>query len=267
MTDRNGVSAVDKTLDVIEALVEQSRLTEIAASTGLPKATVHRILQAMVDRGLARPSGDGHYFTGPKLVALAGRVMHRLDLPSQVRPHLVELQQRTGRTVHLALLSGDEAVYVVKVEAGKPYQLASRVGMSLHLHSTSIGKAALAAMPDDEVTAVADRTGLPRRTPRTITDLPRLLAELGAVRGRGWAEDHEENEAGVSATGAAVFDHAGHVIGGVSAAALSYEVGDQDPAEVGRHVLDAAAQVSRTLGAPERQPRNFRCPTPPPTPR
>jgi IclR family acetate operon transcriptional repressor len=240
--------AVDKTFDVLEALVEHSRLADIAVATGLPKATVHRILQVMVARGLARPTGDGGYVSGPRLLALAGRVMRRLDLPARVRPLLDELQRRTGRTVHLALLTGDEAVYVVKVESGKPYRLASRVGMSLHLHCTSIGKAALAAMTDDEVAALAARTGLPRRTPRTITDVARLLEELAATRARGWAEDHEENEAGVVAAGAAVFDHTGRVVGAVSAATLRYDAVEPPNEEVGPLVVAAAREVSRALG-------------------
>jgi DNA-binding IclR family transcriptional regulator len=238
--------AVDKAFDVMEALAEHSRLAEIAAATGLPKATVHRILHVMVQRGLARRVGDGWYVSGPRLLAFAGRIMHRLDLPAQVRPHLEELQRRTGRTVHLALLAGDEAVYVAKVEGDKPYRLASRVGMSLHLHCTSIGKAMLAAMTDDEVAGIAARTGLPRRTPNTIAGIDALLAEVAATRARGWAEDHEENEAGVCAAGAAVFDHTGHVVGGVSSATLSYDAGSNS--EVGPEVVAAARQISKALG-------------------
>jgi DNA-binding IclR family transcriptional regulator len=242
--------AVDKAFDVMEALAEHSRLADIAAATGLPKATVHRILRVMVERGLALPTGDGAYVSGPRLLAIAGRVMHRLDLPAQVRPYLDELQRRTGRTVHLALLSGDEAVYVAKVESEKPYRLASRVGMSLHLHCTSIGKAMLAAMTDEQVAGIAARAGLPRRTPKTITEVDALLAEVAATRARGWAEDHEENEAGVCAAGAAVFDHTGNLVGGVSAATLSHDAAPNG--DVGPAVVAAARQISRALGLPER---------------
>jgi DNA-binding IclR family transcriptional regulator len=238
--------AVDKAFDVLEALAEHGRLADIAAATDLPKATVHRILQVMVERGLARPTGDGGYVSGPRMLALAGRVMRRLDLPAQVRPHLEDLQRRTGRTVHLALLAGDEAVYVAKVEGDKPYRLASRVGMSLHLHCTSIGKAMLAAMADDEVAGIAAHTGLPRRTPNTITEVDALLAEVVATRARGWAEDDEENEAGVCAAGAAVFDHTGRLVGGVSAATLSYDAAPNG--EVGPEVVATARQISKDLG-------------------
>jgi DNA-binding IclR family transcriptional regulator len=243
------MGTVDRSFEVMEALAEHSRLAAIADATGLPKATVHRILGVMVQRGLALPTGDGGYVCGPRLLAFADRVTYRLDLPARVRPHLADLQRRTGRTAHLALLAGDEAVYVAKVEGDKPYRLASRVGMSLHLHCTSIGKAMLAAMPDERVAGIAARTGLPRRTPHTITDVGALLAEIAATRERGWAEDHEENEAGVWAAGAAVHDPAGRLLGGVSAATLSYEAAPNG--DVGPAVLAAALQISSSLGLSE----------------
>jgi IclR family transcriptional regulator, acetate operon repressor len=115
--------------------------------------------------------------------------------------------------------------------------------------STSIGKAILAPMPDRRVEALASRTGLPGRTPRTITDVAGLLAELARVRSRDWATDREENEVGVCAAGAAVVDHTGHVAGAISAAALAHGVGDSGE-EVGRQVVRAAREVSRALGGP-----------------
>lgn len=232
---------------VLDALAEHSRVADIAKSTALPKPTVHRILQSLVRHGFARTDGQGDYVGGPRILSLAGKFLQRLDIAEQVRPILRDLQERTGWTVHLALLSGDEAVYVAKLEGDQPYTLASRVGMSLRLHCTSIGKAVLATLPDEEVRALVGRTGLPARTEHTLTDEESLLAELREVRRRGFAEDHEENEAGVRAVGAAVFDHTGGVFGAVSVAALVYR---DDPAgDRGDLVVRAAAEVSKALGA------------------
>jgi DNA-binding IclR family transcriptional regulator len=240
-------SAADKTLAVLEALADHSRVADLAKSTELPKPTVHRILQTLVRHGFARTDGQGDYIGGPRILSLAGRFLQRLDIAEQVRPILRDLQERTGWTVHLALLSGDEAVYVAKLEGARPYTLASRVGMSLRLHCTSIGKAILATLPDDEVLALLRRTGMPARTDNTLTDEAALLADLAAARARGYAEDHEENEAGVRAVGAAVFDHTGEVLGAVSAAALVYH--EETTAPRGEQVAAAAAEVSRSLGA------------------
>lgn len=239
-------SAADKTLVVLEALAEHSRVADIAKSTDLPKPTVHRILQTLVRHGFARSDGQGEYTGGPRILSLAGQFLQRLDVAEQVRPILRDLQERTGWTVHLALLSGDEAVYVAKLEGAQPYTLASRVGMSLRLHCTSIGKAILATLPDDEVRALLSRAGMPGRTEHTLTDETALLTDLAETRRRGYAEDHEENETGVRAVGAAIFDHTGGVLGAVSAAALVYQ--DEPVGNRGELVMRAAADVSRALG-------------------
>ncbi|MGC7100896.1 IclR family transcriptional regulator [Amycolatopsis lurida] len=248
MAGQAPLSAADKTLSVLEALADHSRIADIAASAGLPKPTVHRILQTLVRHGFARPDGHGSYVGGPRILSLAGRFLQRLDIAEQVRPVLRDLQESTGWTVHLALLSGDEAVYVAKLEGAKPYHLASRVGMSLPLHCTSIGKAILASLPDSEVRALAARTGLAARTSHTITDVDALLAELATVRSRGHAEDHEENEPGVRAVGAVVHDHTGQVLGALSAATLVHLAEPDD--HVAALVTRAAFAASQALGAP-----------------
>jgi IclR family transcriptional regulator, acetate operon repressor len=242
-----GKSAADKTLSVLEALADHSRIADISATSGLPKPTVHRILQTLVQHGFARSDGQGNYVCGPRILSLAGRFLQRLDIADQVRPILRDLQQHTGWTVHLALLSGDEAVYVAKLEGTKPYHLASRIGMSLKLHCTSIDKAILAAMPDHEVREILNRAGMLARTPNTITETSALLTQLAIIRGRGYAEDHEENEAGVRAVGAAVFDHTGGVIGALSAAALVHLASPVE--DLPAQVRAAAAAVSKALGA------------------
>jgi IclR family acetate operon transcriptional repressor len=249
-----GEGSIGKTLSVLEALGEHGRLAEIAAATGLPKSTVHRILRTLVDRGFARSDGNGGYLAGPRILTLAGQVLAGFDPAREARGVLRSLQQDTGLTVHFAMLTGDEAVYVEKVEASQPYRMASRVGMGLRLHSTSIGKAILAAMADDEVAALIGRVGLERRTPRTITRLPALLRHLAEVRAAGFAVDDEENELGIRCVGAAVFDHTGRVTGGLSVSTLAFELEPAGAAPLGARVAAAAAAVSDALGAPAVRP-------------
>lgn len=243
MTD----TAVEKTLAVLEALADHSRITDIARVTGLPKSTVHRLLQTMVDRGFAILGSDG-YLTGPRVLALAGKVLRPVDTVERARPFLRSLQESTRCTVHLAVLFGDELVYVDKIEADKPYRMASRLGMSLPAHGTAIGKAVLAAMPAPDLDAYIDRTGLPSRTPHTITSFPRLKAQLTRVRRSRFALDDEENEVGVRCVGAAIRDHAGTVIGGLSASTLAMEHSLPELIALGPRVLRAADEVSAALG-------------------
>ncbi|MDN3351626.1 IclR family transcriptional regulator [Actinomadura sp. DC4] len=249
MVTWTGGGSIDKALTVLEALAEHHRVTDIAAGTGLPKSTVHRILQSLVGWGFARTDGSGGYVPGPRILTLAGKVMSRFDPAQHADAALQSLRDRTGFTVHFAIRSGDEAVYVRKLEGLGPYQMASRVGMSMSLHSTAIGKAVLAQLRDTEVAAITSRTGLDRLTERTITEPGVLLSHLADVRRRGYSVDDEENEDGIRCVGAPVFDHTGAVMGGISVSGLAFEVASDDET-LGAEVVSAARDVSAALGAP-----------------
>lgn len=243
-------SSIDKALAVLEAIAEHHRVTDIAAVTGVSKSTVHRILQSLVEWGFARSDGSGGYEPGPRILTLAGRVMTRFDPARQAADALKALHERTGYTTHFAIRSGDEAVYVQKLEGRRPYQMPSRVGMSLRLHSTAIGKSILAHLAEDEVRAIAERTGLSPLTPNTLTTTEALLEHLVRVRASGYAVDEEENVPGVLCVGAPVFDHTGQVLGGISISALAMDMSRADLELLAPEVVKAAREVSLALGAP-----------------
>src|SRR5690349_24340890 len=179
-------SAIAKLVAVAEALTEQRRLSRIANTAGLPISTVHRILQELVAHGWVREGEEHDYVLGPGLMRLAARAADDSDLARAARPALRTLCERSGYTVHFGVRQGDEAVYVDKIEGRGGYGMRSRVGSSVGLHSTAIGKAILAALPDDEVRRIAARTGLPRRMPHTITTVDAVPSNLNTIRGRGW---------------------------------------------------------------------------------
>jgi IclR family acetate operon transcriptional repressor len=247
--DGTGSSSIDKTLTVLEALAQHNRVTDIAASSGLPKSTVHRILQSLVARGFARTDGNAGYLPGPRILTLAGMVMQRFDPAQQAAGLLRDLRDQTGLAVHFAVRAGDEAVYVAKLDGRRPYQMRSRVGMSIALHTTAIGKAILANLPVEECDETIARLPLTAMTEHSITSRDELQHQLDQARASGYAVDGGENDPGISCIGAAVFDHSGAVLGGVSASALSFDLDVADPSVIAA-VLTAAGSISRALGAP-----------------
>ena len=239
------MDAAEKTLSVLDALSgSRSRLGDIAARASLPKSTVHRILRRLVERGYARAEGDGVYLLGPRVLTMAGDMLQGLDATSLAAPVLRELHAEVGHTVHFAMLSGDEAVYLEKlVDPALPYQFASRVGGRIPLHCTAIGKSLLAAM--DEVPPL----DLFRRTEHTLVSADDLRADLARVRERGFAIDDEENERNIRCVGAAVRDHTGAATHAISVSALTVELSYEDAAALGPRVVAAAADLSEALGA------------------
>src|ERR1044072_5326253 len=139
--------SIDKALSVLEALAQHSRLADIAADTGLAKSTVHRILQSLVSWGFARPDGDGGDLPGPRILTLGGRLMHPVSPGRHAAlPGNPAAQRFTSR-----IRNGDEAVYVEKLEGSRPYQMRSRIRMSIRLHTTAIGHDVLSHLQPDDV--------------------------------------------------------------------------------------------------------------------
>ena len=209
-------SAIGKTVAVLEALAEEHRLSEIARVTGLHTSTVHRILQELVGLDWAREDEDRGYALGARLLALAGRASDDSDIARSARPAL---------------------------------RMRSRLGLSLPLHCTAIGKSILATLPDEEVRLIASRTGLPRRTPHTITAAEPLLTNLAAARARGWALDDEENELHTRCLASVVMDHRGVPIGGISLSALVFDMDRERARRLAPLVIHTAREVSAALGA------------------
>jgi IclR family acetate operon transcriptional repressor len=250
----DSMNSAEKTLAVLEAVASPGpshRLRAIASRVDLPKSTVHRILQTLAKHGYVMAATEGSYGIGPRTLALAGEVLGNSDYRHAAAPMLRELQAAFGQTVHLAVRTGNAAVYVEKIEGDQPYRMASRIGMSIPLYCTGIGKAILAELPQDETRQLLKSTTLARRTDHTLTAVGALMDDLQEVRTRGYSIDDEENEANVRCVAASVRDSFGAALGGVSISALSFDLTLEQAHALGPHVRAAADAISAALGAPE----------------
>ncbi|MGW7521171.1 IclR family transcriptional regulator [Streptomyces sp. NPDC054796] len=248
MDGEKSVNSVAKALRVLHALAQPElphRLKEIAEYAGVSKASTHRILATLIEEGYAVADGDGRYGMGVQLRALAARVFS--DDTVGIDAVLRALQQRLGQAVHLAVLSGDHATYTHKVDPGHAYRIATEVGMPLPLHASAAGKVLLAHLPEPEAESLLDRTGLPPRTPHTLTERTALARELETVRENGWAAEYEEADESVCSLAAPVLDTEGYPMGAVSVSSLVFLVTREQLREFAPAVCQAAKEVSRRL--------------------
>ncbi len=116
------------TLESLVALGATASLAEVAARTGIPKATAHRILRTLIGLGYARQVGDGLYAPGLRILTLAGQIEETLDLAAHARPSMRVLQELVPETVHFAVLDGRRAMYVEKLEGGRAFRMACGSG-------------------------------------------------------------------------------------------------------------------------------------------
>jgi IclR family acetate operon transcriptional repressor len=246
------IAAVDKTLDILEFLGQQRKrigLPELSVALGIPKATLFRYMVTLEGRGYVRKGpDDDNYALGYKVLELGSHVLGNLTLHEVALPHMKDLQARFHETVNLGVLDGNEVVYIEILESRRAFKMSSRVGGRDMPHATSLGKAILAFLPEEEVERIAGATGLPRRTANTICSLPQLKQELASTRQRGYAIDDGENEEGARCVGAPIFDRRGNVSAALSVSGPAFRTSAVDIEDLGTALAAAALQISRGLG-------------------
>jgi DNA-binding IclR family transcriptional regulator len=192
---------------------------ELARRLGLAKSTVFRLLTTLAEEHLVEKNPrSGKYRLGLKLYELGAIVSNHLDLHEAVATYIDELRNKTGETVHVAILDGDEVVYIERRESPQTLRLWGRVGHRNRAHRTSTGKVLLAYLPSEELDRVLARRPLDAKTPHTITDPEVLKRELERVRRRGWAQNENESEMGVASVAAPIRDATGQVVAAISVA-------------------------------------------------
>lgn len=202
-----GVQSLERAFDLLERMADaggEVGLSELSASSGLPLPTIHRLMRTLVACGYVRQQPNRRYALGPRLIRL-GESASRL-LGTWARPYLARLVEETGETANMALLDGDEIVYVAQVPSKHSMRMFTEVGRRVLPHSTGVGKALLAGFPPEEVRALLNRTGMPAATEKTITTPDGFLAALEDVRRQGYAIDDNEQEIGVRCLAVSVPD-------------------------------------------------------------
>jgi IclR family acetate operon transcriptional repressor len=255
--ERHSIQSVDRALFLLETIAEvggEATLTELATRTGLNISTCHHLLATLIQRGFAAK------VPGRRLYALGARIMYlshaclQVDLPRRAQPYIEAINRATGETVHLAALQGDQVVTLAVREARHAVRVdTGRIGKLEAPHATSIGKAILAWLPEDEMRRILSG-GMKRFTDNTITEFPALLESLRIVRRNGYALDREEHLPGVICVGAAIRDQAGTVIGAISASTPLMRASEEHIALMRDEITAATRALSAEFGAPNAQP-------------
>ncbi|WP_406230504.1 IclR family transcriptional regulator [Nocardia sp. NBC_01009] len=251
------MTTVDKTFDILEHLANggpRLALAQLHEMTAIPKPTLYRMLRTMVDHGLVRHDGSGRYSVGRSVFRLAGEVYRQVSVPAAARQVMVDLQTVAPETVHISAFRYGQLVYVEKLEALHPYQMASRVGKLQALHSSAIGKAVLAQLPAEQADALLADHRLEAFTSTTIVDRSQLAAALPEIRAQGYAMDDEEDEDGLRAIGVAFCDGADHPIGGISIVAPSFQMSVEQAHTYAPAVKEAAMRLEEILAESPPEP-------------
>jgi DNA-binding IclR family transcriptional regulator len=245
------VKSASRVVDILELLASEPQgltVAELRARLGIARSSVHGLVHTLLGRGYLKQETGGtrRLRLGSRLIQLGLNVGDQIELRSAARPTLERLVSATHDTALLVVPESGELLYVDKVVSSlSNVRTDPRVSARRPLHSTSLGKALLAALDDESAYEVLDRIGMPRVTEFTITGRTALLADLAETRSRGYAVDRQEAFLGVCCVGAPIRDHTRRPVASLSLSAVE---GLFDPERKGPRVAEGAVEISRALG-------------------
>lgn len=219
-------------------------LADLARITGMHHATVRRLVLELVEVDALDRAEDGSFTIGIRLWQLGTLAPLSVPLRTVALPVMEDLHTTLREHVQLAVREGTRAVIVERLSGPHAVSVDSQVGGHLPLHSSGVGKVLLAHAPPDVVARVIDR-GLPRLTPRTITDPNRLAEVLAECRRTGVATVHEETSVSADSVATRIMDAEGNVIGSLSVVVRSGSVNFRN---VMPSVITSGLSISRRLG-------------------
>ncbi|GAA1627515.1 IclR family transcriptional regulator [Kribbella alba] len=201
------VKSADRTVDILELLAgspQRLTLSELQRALGVPKSSLHGLLQTLVARGWVETDERNlTYAVGLRALRIGAAYLERDPVIEAAGPLLTQLRNELNETVHLARLDGSDMVYLASRESAHHLRSSSRIGRRLPAHATALGKVLLAVRSEEEVEALLpDR--LEALTPDTVTDRSKLKAELAEARAAGFSYEQGQNTPGLGCFAVAV---------------------------------------------------------------
>ena len=255
------VKSLVKALAILGCLAEGEQksytLTELSRRLHVHVSTVHRLLVNLLQEGIVEQDpATGGYQLGFRILRMGLCVLSRLDFRRVAQPLLLELNQKTKETVHLAILRDGHSVSIEKYDSPQPVGLDARLGSVMPLHCTGVGKALLAYESEEILHGLSKSPGFKRLTTHTIASLPQLKRELARIRTDGYSVDNEEAVEGLRCVAAPLFDHTGRVIAAFSVAGPATRITSERVPEIARLVCETSRLISYRLGYGPHHPQS-----------
>ncbi|WNH47381.1 SMP-30/gluconolactonase/LRE family protein [Stenotrophomonas aracearum] len=247
-----GAQALSKGLSLLTLIADAPHplpFSELGRYSGLPKSTLHRILQTLIEYRLVRvDEASQTYRLGTRLFEMAHQVWSDFDLRSAAEPELLRLRELAQETTRLGILEGRDILIIDQRDHVQAMRLANGVGSRMPAVVTSIGKAMMSHRPPEELQRYLSSGPLTALTPHSILDLAELQREMDLIKARGYAVSVEESALGVSGVAAPILDHRGEAIGAVSISGPSFRLPLERLHALGRDVIEAARRIAGNVG-------------------
>ena len=247
------IQSIERAAAILRLLSGRNRrlgVVQLAGEMGLPKATVHGILQTLAAVGFVEQDEEtGKYQLGAALLHMGSSYLDGNELRARALNWSDALAARSGESVRIGTLHEGRVLVVHHVFRPDDSRQALEVGALQPAHATAMGKVLLAAYRYVAAELTADE--LVRYTPSTITARDALESELRAIKERGWAAEVEELVVGESSLAAPIEDRRGVTVGaiGISGPVERMMENGSSRTDLVSYVRETARAVSRDLGA------------------
>jgi DNA-binding IclR family transcriptional regulator len=247
------VPAIKRSFDVIDLLAQKNSgmtVSEVHRALRLPLSSAAAILYTLQILGyIDKDAQSARYTLGFKLYSFSRQLAEQLGLPGRCHGLLEQLAGETGFTSHIAVMRDGESVYVDRVPGSGLIQFSTYIGMRWALHTSGVGKALLAFLPEEELARTLKYLPLTRHTPYTITVRSQLEKQLQQFRRLGYAWEISEGEVGVACVAAPILGLEGTVPAAISVGGSTHQIsGDRIP-EIGAAVKRYANLMAARLGS------------------
>jgi len=212
------IHSVENAFSLIEILAgngSELGISELCRKLSLPKGTVHRLLGTLKNLGYIEQNLQNRkYRFAINIFSLCAAITDKIGL-SQVVPYMKELSQQYNETVNLAILEGNEIIYIYTMEGDNTLKLDLKIGSKQPAYCAAIGKVLLAYLNESELDSYLHRVELKAFTPYTISDQEYLKKELKLIRQRGYSFVNEEYMLGVACVAVPLKDYQGNICAGL----------------------------------------------------
>jgi DNA-binding IclR family transcriptional regulator len=222
---KNPIKSTETTFQIVEALhsLDGAGVSELADHTDLPRSTVHNYLSTLEQEEYVVNDG-GQYEVGIRFLELGAYARNRRQIYEIAEPEIRRLAEETDELANLLIEEHGRGTYLQRARGDAAVQVEAHVGTRVSLHSTALGKAILAHLPESRVDEIIDMHGLEPTTERTVTDRDALFDELADIRDRGYALDDEERLKGLRCVAAPILSTEDRVLGAVSVSGPSHRI-------------------------------------------
>ena len=244
--DTRTLKSVENMFCILEKLkrVDGAGLSELSDMVDMSHSSVYHYLMTLQERGYV-VKRDKQYYLGVRLFSLGGYTRKQQELYSEAREKINDLAEQTSETARLVIEHQGHCITLYQASEAETTTPNTYAGFASKPHSTSAGKAILAALSPERAAELLDYHEMDRRTDNTITDRDRLYGELETVRSQGYAIDDEECFEGWFCVADSITTPDGTVLGAISVSAPVHRI---DPEEFTDETVPLLNNATGVLG-------------------